>query len=143
MADNYTQFSFGVQLASPAEAEWIEELVSFADNNSEELPPGELTDVLLRINPDWEYGPYLEFDYQIDGGLELWIHDDGGQGNTTIVANFLGEYLRRFNHDTKIAFEFCWSCSKPRIGEFGGGACVVSANEEKWFSSSQFIEENT
>ncbi|MET3436024.1 hypothetical protein [Sphingomonas sp. 1185] len=27
-----------------------------------------------------------------------------------------------------IGFEYCWNCSKPRPGEFGGGWCVIPAD---------------
>jgi len=132
MADNYMMFSLGVQLNSPEEAEWVETV----------LDEDKSTDLLSKITEVEEF-ECLGFEWQIDGQLELWIHDGDGQGNTTHVANFLGEYLRKFEHKLPIAFEFCWSCSKPRIGEFGGGACVVSATEEKWFNSAQFIQDNT
>ena len=33
------------------------------------------------------------------------------------------------------------TCSKPRVGEFGGGAVFVTADEVKWENAYDFVEE--
>ena len=147
MADNYMQFAIDLEISNPRALAWVNELLSFADAHEGEddaLPDSGLAELLKIVHPGWDEMPYLGFSWGLDG-TTLYINDGDGQGNTDTVVAFLASYLRLWadSPDETIGFEFCWSCSKPRAGEFGGGACVVSATQEKWWNSAQFIEENT
>jgi hypothetical protein len=41
---------------------------------------------------------------------------------------FAQHFLAKFRPDKVIAFECCWTCSKPLPGEFGGAAWIVRAD---------------
>ena len=36
---------------------------------------------------------------------------------------------------------YATTCSKPRVGEFGGGAVFVTAHEIKWQNAYDFVEQ--
>jgi hypothetical protein len=73
-------------------------------------------------------------------GRHLWLYDDEG-ASLECVVHLVRKFLERFRpHD-------CWSltyaktCSHPRIGEFGGGGIVVTANNTEWLSAYRWVEE--
>jgi hypothetical protein len=76
-----------------------------------------------------------EAEWTADG--DLWFHSEGV--NTDKIAYFMQQFLKQW-HPTG-----CWSmtyaeyCSKPRIGEFGGGAIFVTATEIKWLNAHEYI----
>ncbi|MDJ0277685.1 hypothetical protein QLH51_12845 [Sphingomonas sp. 2R-10] len=41
------------------------------------------------------------------------------------IASLTQRCCRASLEQAPIGFEYSWSCSKPRVGEFGGGWCVV------------------
>lgn len=137
MANNYTYFSFAVTLNNPAESEWIETLLEGASHDE---PSGEVREVF----PEWDDYECLGFDWEIhgaDGKQTLYIHDDGGEGNPDFVVRLLQAYLAWFNPTGIISFEFAYTCSKPRPDEFGGGAVVVTADDDLWSSTSSWVKQ--
>jgi hypothetical protein len=143
MANNYTHFSFAFQINSPAEAEYLETILQAAhgyDESDENL-------ALARevFGSQFDYYGCLGFDYEIECGSEggeVWIHDDGGEGNADHAVSLVQAYLNKFDLDTKIGFSWAFTCSSPRIGEFGGGAVVVTKDDEKWMNTDQWLSEN-
>jgi len=162
MANNYLQFSEVLPRLTDAERTWLtaqlESVCVFAGvEYADDAVPAELK----SRDPDWrgcrafrdwpDYEPSFstdpEFQYQfcddepdLDWGRHLWLYSDEC-GNPDQVAQFVQKFLRQFRpHD-------CWSltysctCSKPRVGEFGGGAVFVTADEITWQSSHDFIDE--
>ena len=151
MANNCTQFSFVFKINSPREAEYIESILqaSYAmptGVNPEDLTPEEAEQVqlLLDIFEDFEEYECLGFDCEVTGADkegEVWVHDDAGEGNIDYVCQFIRAYLNKFDLDTKIGFSWASTCSSPRVGEFGGGAVVVSKDDEKWLNTDQWLSE--
>ena len=141
MANNYTHFSFEFKINSPAEAEYLETVLQSADSYDE---GGTAKDIIDDVFEDYEEYGCLGFDYKIecgaDGG-EVWIHDDGGEGNVDYVVQFLQAYMLKFKVRSPICFEFAFTCSSPRVGEFGGGAVIVFAHDSKWLNSATWIKE--
>jgi hypothetical protein len=141
MANNYTHFSFAFKINSPAEAEYLETVLQSADSYDE---GGTAKDIADDVFEDFEEYQCLGFDCNIecgaDGG-EVWIHDDGGEGNVDYVVQFLQAYMLKFKITKPIAFEFAVTCDMPRVGEFGGGAVVVTAHDDKWINTAQWIRE--
>jgi len=143
MANNYTYFSLSVHLDDP-EAEWVKKVLGYASNcdgdviNPEDGP--ESRD-LLEIWPDWNDRNYLGFDWEVRGEIDgLWIYTEAGEGNTDAVADFLQFFLAKFGLKTAIQFHYALTCGKPRPGEFSGGACVVTAEDQQWSSLSDWVE---
>lgn len=51
--------------------------------------------------------------------------------------------LVKFAHDKgwteePCVIEYCWTCDKPRIDEFGGGACVIFKGQVHWMNSGRW-----
>ena len=161
MADNYLQFSEVLaNLTGPEEA-WLEEQLQpirvFGDKEyPEDAVPAELADTetdwsgirFLRDNldhdPDWDV---LGFDYYFHDdndpggwGRHLWLYAEES-GNADYVAWLVHKFLKYFRPDQCWSLTYAATCSKPRVGEFGGGALFVTAAEIKWQNAYSFIEE--
>jgi hypothetical protein len=51
------------------------------------------------------------------------------------------KFLKKFRPDQCWSLTYATTCSKPRAGEFGGGAVFVTADEIKWQNAYDFIED--
>lgn len=112
MADNYLQFSEILQLESDEEKAWVE---------------GELAED-------------TEFSWTIDDNLELWMYAEEF-GNTDHAAEFLQNFLLKFHPDRCFHITFAETCSKPRVGEFGGGAIFVTSDGIEWFNTHDWVKQ--
>jgi hypothetical protein len=141
MANNYTEFSFSIPLATPAECEWVETL--FAN------PPEALRPDWCEPDEDGEWPCDLEFDWEIDpceDGHELFIYSQDGQGNTDKVEEFFKIFLAGAPTELeKLGAEFSYRCDKPRPDQFGGAAVVVwiadgGEIKSEWTSTSEWLQ---
>lgn len=114
MADNYTETSFLVPITSPEQrAYW--ERVDISDEVSN-------YQINLRTMSDF-----------------CVIHSDCA--DIEELATVVQDFLIEFNLDTIIEFEWADTCSKPRPGEFGGGACIVSKTGWEIMNTREMIDE--
>lgn len=95
-----------------------------------------------KKHPDWiknlvEFG-FLGFDYRWEG-KELWIYAEES-GVPEHVADFVCEFLKKFHKDRYWTMTWATTCSKPRVGEFDGGAVWVTADGVSWMNSSKWFE---
>lgn len=90
------------------------------------VPEEELTEEIR----DWWPG----FENVIEEG-GLWVYSDEA-GNVDALCVIVRAFLKKF--DVKTPFTLTWAetCSKPRLGEFGGGFIVVT--QEKTYSGSTY-----
>lgn len=72
----------------------------------------------------WGYAFHAEIDEQ-----GLWISDDGEAIDADWIAQCIHEWLVARNADDVIGFEVAYTCSKPRVGEFGGAVYVCTKSE--------------
>jgi hypothetical protein len=95
----------------------------------EEEMPGPLCTVVS--DPDNLDDPYV------------WVRDDGGEVCTldNIVA-LIGIFLNVFGYEVW-HMEWAETCSKQRLGEFGGGAVIVTKNGTRWLSTSEWVGAET
>lgn len=147
MSDNYILFSESLMLYSKAQKEWVE--AELADPTTV-IPDGadgplefekymkQWVSEHQRIYDDavdettW---PGFDWEIQRDGvGWSLWLHDSGGHSNLEILSVFIQRFLAKFQSEKYVSITYAETCSSPRIGEFGGGAFVVTAKRIKWFS---------
>ena len=126
MANNYTQFSLALNIKSAAEKTWWEDtLRAAADTEVDETG-----------------GSGADFDYEVSD-TEVWFHDDGEQGNLEQIEGFVQAYLKKFNPKGYFVIEWASTCSKARVGEFGGGLAVVTAKKTHWFQGYQWVQSKT
>ena len=161
MADNYLQFSEVVANLTEPEEAWLEEQLQpirvFGDKEYlEDAVPAELADTeadwsgvrFLRDNPDhdpdWDvlgFAYHFHDDNDPGGwGRHLWLYAEDS-GNADNAAWLVQQFLKKFRPDQCWSLTYSATCSKPRVGEFGGGALFVTADEIKWQNAYSFIEE--
>ncbi|RQW46146.1 hypothetical protein [Novosphingobium sp. LASN5T] len=147
MADSYVQGSFAFTCTN-AEMALIEEAFQAscdleaggtpADPTPEFLvafPPGDPADPWSGFLTIFSDPDFPEFGVEFEGGNSL-EHPDISTicfySTTDFQPDALAHLIQHCCQDTltkaPIGFEWACSCSKPRIGEFGGGWCAVFAD---------------
>jgi hypothetical protein len=161
MANNYTQFSEVIPRLTPEEERWLnrELEVVFVLNGQEygedELLAGAIPDEnefrgcrAFRDMPDYdssgddEAGFSYRFDTDDEGpsgwGRHFWIYADES-GDLERIGHLVQKFLKTFRPNECWVLTYSESCSRPCVGEFGGGALFVTAQEIKWQSAYSFI----
>ena len=62
-------------------------------------------------------------------GRHLWFYAEES-GSPDNVAWLVQKFLKRFRPDQCWSLTYAATCSKPRVGEFGGGAVFVTADDD-------------
>ena len=135
MADYHEQFSdqLIVELTDEEKA-WVEKILTqlepdFADDAPDEYVKQrafllEHVDSTV-IDDDNETWPQFDWKIEDDG---VWMRDDGGCFRAEHVTEFVHAFIKKFR--PKLIWTMTWAgtCTKPRLGEFGGGWAVVDIN---------------
>jgi len=161
VADNYLQFSEVVARLKKKEEAWLTKQLQpirvFANKEyPEDAVPAELADTdadwtgvrFLRDktdhDPDWDA---LGFEYSFHDdhdkggwGRHLWVYAEES-GCPDNIAWLVQKFLKKFRPDQCWSLTYSTTCSKPRAGEFGGGAVFVTADTIRWESAYGFIED--
>jgi len=161
MADHYLEFSETLTHLTDAEVDWLQnqlELVHVIDGaeyTEDTLPDngdtGDATWIGCRAYRDMEdydpdFGEDVGFGYSFsegvdeDRGRHLWIHSEE-HGCVDRVAHLVQKFLRAFRPDACWSLTYAGTCSKPRVGEFGGGAVFVTATNIEYFNAWLFVEQ--
>lgn len=59
----------------------------------------------------------------------VWITDSGGCGDLMAAVLVVQAFFKAFNDARTFTLTWAETCSRPRIGEFGGGAVVVTRDK--------------
>ncbi len=157
MADHYLQFSETLDKLTAEEAAWLEEqlqpIVAFGDREFGEDDPAIAT---MPKDPDFTGPRFLrdnpEFDYRYDvrdfesafqdeeDARSLWLYADT-HGNPEHVAWLIHKFLKRFRPNQCWSLTYANTCSKPRVGEFSGGAVFVTADEIQCQDAGDFVQQ--
>ncbi|MCH8890822.1 MAG: hypothetical protein IH827_07080 [Myxococcales bacterium] len=57
------------------------------------------------------------------------------------IAHVVRKFLATFRLQQCWSLTYAATCSKPRVGEFGGGGVFVTAEDVIWFDADQFVEQ--
>jgi hypothetical protein len=149
MADYPVQFSEVLPHLSAAEETWLRQQMQyvfvFGDDAYVE---DEIPDDVTAADADWE-GYRLRRDYDDEDlcngelGFEYEIRDDDRQnrwerhlwfnsdgcGNPDCVADLVHCFLERFRPHECWSLSFALTCTKPEVGQFGGGGIFVTAKD--------------
>lgn len=91
----------------------------------------------LRAIDDYNEHINISFDVDYedsnDGAL---IYISGNQVEIQIIANIIWHICKSA---LPFGFTYSYSCSSPRIGEFGGGYCVIDDNGADFFSTRELM----
>jgi hypothetical protein len=160
LANNYLQFSAVIPRITLAEEQWLDEQLAVVyvfdgeESGDGHLPAGKalneakfagcraFRDVEGGEWGDEEAGFEHSFGTDEDGrenwGRHLWIYAEEG-GDVERVAHLVKKFLKKFRPGECWSLSYATTCSKPRVGEFGGGAVFVTADDVKWQSTYIFL----
>ena len=141
MANNYTETSFIITMRDNKEQQAVLdlladlELMHCGDPDHENTCPDRLVhDLYADLEVD-DYG--IGFQAEADGDTNIWFHGEESV-NVDQLAKFLGFLVRHFDMKP-VSFMWADYCSKPRLGEQGGGAVFITQEETKWMSTYQWV----
>ena len=155
MADNYLEFSEVIPQLASDEAAWLDDqlrsiavidaVVYRLDEVPDELDAQKATyrgpKFLLNAKhiDIWGDEPDFSFAFQQDQhnghrSRQLWIYSDS-YGCLDQVAVLVQKFLRKFRPDDIWTIGYAATCSKPRVGEFGGGVVIVTPKGVRWLDS--------
>ncbi len=157
MSDNYLQFSESLNSLTDAEADWLRqqlEPVGFfggREFTKSDLPanlsPDDADRICLRVFrdlPQDECDDEAGFEYELLSdptlGQHLWLYAEEC-GRPEQVAHLIQRFLRQFRPADCWWLVYATTCSKPRIGEFGGGAVFVTAEAIECFEIGDFVDQ--
>jgi hypothetical protein len=116
MADNYLQFSERIEVPA-AQMQQADEIIKRVE---------------AKIEAEDEYfGVCVELER---GGIWLYADEHGDTDHLEALARALVEELEI---DEPFTASWSYTCSKPRIGEFGGGAMVVRRGYETLWADAE------
>ncbi len=69
----------------------------------------------------------------------VWVRSDDS-GDVDYTADLAQAFLKRFDLDRVVGFQWANSCSRPRLDAFGGGAVAVSRRHTVWFDTAALLE---
>ena len=127
MANNYTQFSETIDNLTPEELEWWnKELATNSEQYEEDYHDwsddrdrGTVDDAVIENNSIW-------FRAEESGDIDA-------------VVNSVQRFLKAHRPDDYFILTWADSCSRPRVGEFGGGAVFVTADDRLWNPVYQWV----
>jgi hypothetical protein len=139
MADYYTNFSLVFNLPSAAALKYALALEADVQRLKQDEAPidGVPEDIQACASEgDWSFETEAD---QSTGKWGLWLHSE--YGGIDAVCVFIQHLLQKFKPKGRVAFEWSNDCSKPRLDAFGGGAAIVTADDIKSISTSQWIDQ--
>jgi len=133
MADYYMEFSEAIEI-TPEAADWVKMFLKEEAPAEPEAFAKWLED--RGLNDDAEVDSYPQFEWSIktesDGSKSLWLHSDAGGFDEDHLVGFVQELLIRFFPDKVVTITTSSTCSKPRLGAFGGVWFAISARTVLW-----------
>ena len=161
MANNYLELSEVLPHLTAEEEAWLrEQLQCVYIFDGREHPEDGLPSDLDAADADWYgcrawrdlegYDPEGEpvgFAYEFDGdhdtpdgwGRHVWLHAEES-ADLERIAHLVRKFLQQFRQQACWSLTYATGCSKPRVGEFGGGAMFVTADEVRWQDAYDFVE---
>ena len=143
MADNYQQFSEIIPALTEPERTWAERVLA-CNSDGDHADDGTdakrvLKEAGIRVRTidcdDWP-----GFQFELKGpDFDLWLYGHE-YANVSHVGEFVRAFLARFRPIACWSLTWAESCSKPRLGEFGGGGLFVTARTVKVFNVAHWVD---
>lgn len=128
MANNYLEFSESIEHLTTQELEWWKNKEKETCDAYDEDPEGA------------DENENICSDFSIDkDSKSVWFHADES-GNADRVGSVVQQFLKIFRPTESFSLTWAEYCSKPRIGEFGGGAMFVTADQIKFQTCGGWIQ---
>jgi hypothetical protein len=144
MANNYTQFSTGLVIKAETRewlrgfmnSEWLEDFE--ADDPMASKPANNFY-ALATDEFDWIDGPWCGFEWDADDNYLIVYCEDSGDPEP--AAFFIQRVLEHEGSNECVLFEYAFTCSKPRAGEFGGGAAFITRDTIEYLQIGEWFKE--
>jgi len=138
MANNYLEASETIVLKEDAEVQWWQRKFAEWAKKLDDVDRGDVEDEDREELASY----YFDYEESRDESTKgfIWIHGEE-YINIDVVADVMQQYLKEFH--PKDCFTLTWAsyCSKPRVGEFGGGGLVVTADETHFMNAHVWVEQ--
>ena len=105
--------------------------------------------------PEWDApveDEFVDFEWSLDGQSPegelgegesyFWVRAEES-GSPVQVGKFVRAFLARFRPDEHFVLTYADVCSKPRIGEFSGGALLVTKDGIQHWDAYDWVEART
>ena len=132
MANNYSESSFTVPFIEANKAvvhEWLGRYVAECNR---------LFDSEGTSDEYYDKVAGLQINVQHD---HVWFSGDGEYFNVTAAIFWVQDLLEALDCDAGVFFSWAEWCSKARVGEFAGGACVVTRKDHMIQLSTNLLHE--
>jgi len=143
MANIYMQFSEELPLETEEEHEWIRNALKGIDPDLLEEGREEELEAWCdarQIDKDSaEYFPMFGWGITIG---RLWVYSEES-ADLDHVVGVVQSFLRKFRPKSCCCLQYAETCSRPRIGEFGGGAVFVTADNVNWLNTGAWVTDRT
>lgn len=140
MTNYYTEVSTIVSL-NKKQVKWALKLASALkeDDTRDKEMRGLIDQFCDLFSGEWfDGGTIVEHSAGDETGI--WIRNDESC-TPEHIAWYIQAILIKFNIEQPHVFEFGFTASRPIIGAFGGGACVVTKDETYWFNPTDMANE--
>lgn len=124
MADFYTLWSEEIRDITPEEAEWIKNELKEQDDHPDS---------------EGQFWPLFNWEFIGEDSSHLWFHSDESDDLEQLL-NFVQRFIRKFRPEYVFRITWAFSCSKPRIGSFGGGWAVIGKDDRKLSYTDKEVE---
>ena len=161
MADYYLEFYETVSGLSEPEAAWLADqllciaVIGGVAYPADEIPEGATTGQVDWLGPRFLLGVegYEESPEEPAFCFKLGVDDDEGDCDRYLwlysedhadldqVALLAQNFLREFRPADVWTITYATTCSKPRVGAFGGGAGIVTADTIVWYDAETIADE--
>lgn len=158
MANNYSQFSEQLLLSNDPEVlkkqkEWISKALlrrdeweapidAVAGSDQEELFKQYLAACDVHEPGEVEFWPDFGWNFSSDvaDGNYVWLYSEDGFNVDNLIA-FVQAFLKQHYPDRFFTMQWADYCERLRVGEFGGGALVVTPTMYICKSTHNIVEE--
>jgi DNA-directed RNA polymerase subunit RPC12/RpoP len=141
MANYYTLFSEVIPHLTDGERAWLEWALRDPyeiDAQDYDAWMEEFGDVLEEVE-EQGHGFGYRFGDDSEWGSHLWLFSEDS-GNVDNVISLVHAFLEKLRPGDTWSITWAQTCSKPRVGEFGGGWAVVTAESVESGTTWQMVE---
>jgi hypothetical protein len=144
MANNYTLFSIEI-VTNKKEADWFKEALQKPDDAEFDKWPEHKQQAWMKQRgvENFNDDNYPDFGYELlqdeKGRTTSIVFFSEENGNLDQVIGLLQDFLKKFHLDKSIRFEWAFTCSRPRPGEFGGGAAFITSKSIKYMNTGDWL----
>ena len=153
MADYFTEFSEVLLLYGEEQKNFAEDLL-LRPEDREDFPKNKAAqkkyiqrwgELLELDDPDdaadvWPCNAVSIEKTQESGVWQMWIHDEDS-GHVELAVALVQAVLKHFDRYDIWTLTWAAICSKPRVGEFSGGAAVVTSDRIYYHNARDWVDQ--